>query len=366
MRYKEQPEDRYRDVRMTTMNTPAIRIHKIPIKGDYWGRTFKRPLRSDLIEEALAGYFAKPGNALFSSLETLRQRRCNPGQVNSVTASLFQEGDYAYVFRVRVDAAGGEKSRLAMILAKHEGKMSRVAKVEHENLVRLYGRCEDAVVKPLEGGYLEIASQASGKIVVSARRRRSPAAERERPPVRVYAYFTKWLDRHHELGVHHKTMNFYVNELPFQYFDSRTSDRIKSRMLAVLFRLFDPLRREAVEPPKVGAGDFVVTRKTPHDLKLIACRKILRGITLDRCVRLYLGYQGSWGGRLFTFVPRDVALLHEALIEGLVDQNRFSREEVFLALKRYRESLTGMKGSNRFWTPLETLDKLFRDLRPPP
>ena len=323
---------------------PSIRVRKIPVKGDYWGRKFKRPLRSDVLQQTIRRYLAKPNSALLSSLGTLQGRRYGLAGLRSVTASLFQEGDYAFVFKVSVDAEGGGKSRLAMILAKDEGRMSRIAKNEHGNLKSLYGRCNDVVVRPLAGDELEVPGPRSAKI---------------------YLYFTSWLDRYHELGVQHKNMNFYVNELPFQYFDSVASDVIKGRMLTILFRLYDPARQEAVEPPKVGAGDFVVTRKSPHELKLIACRKILKGVTLDRCLRLYLGYQGSWGDRLFHFVPRDVRLLKEALIRGLVTANGFDAEDVYFRLKRYRESLRSMKPSKGSWTPLDALNKLL-DVRPPP
>jgi hypothetical protein len=319
---------------------PSIRVHKIPVKGDYWGRKFKRPLSSDMLQQAIRNYFAKRHSALISSLGMLYGKRYRLSGVRSITGSLFQEGEYAYVFKVGVDGVAGEKSYLAMILAKDGGRMSRVARREHENLVRLFERCRDIVVRPLEGDDLEVPGPH---------------------PVRVYAYFTRWLDRNHELGVQHKNMNFYVNELPFQYFDSAASDLIKGRMLAIMFRLYDPLRQEAVEPPKVGAGDFVVTRKSPHELKLIACRKILKGVTLDRCVRLYLGYQGSWGDRLFHFVPKDVRLLKKVLIEGLVIHNPLSAEDVFSTLKRYRDSLAGMKTPKDSWTPLPALNKLLSE-----
>jgi hypothetical protein len=215
--------------------------------------------------------------------------------------------------------------------------MSRVAKVEHENLIKLFRRCSDVVVRPLEGGDMELIGPR---------------------PMQVYAYFTIWLNQYHELGVQYKNMNFYINELPFQYFDSRSSDELKSQMLTIMFRLYDNTRREAIEPPKVGAGDFVVTRKIPHELKLIACRRILKGLPLDRCIRLYLGYQGSWGDRMFHFVPKDVRLLKKALIEGLVMQNGAGIEEVLTALKRYRQNLVRIKADRESWSPLSSLNKL--------
>ncbi|MBN2033228.1 MAG: hypothetical protein JW836_08125 [Deltaproteobacteria bacterium] len=316
---------------------PAIRIHKIPIMSDYWGRRFKRPLRSELLQETIRRYFSNPDNALLSSIEKLQRRNYGLKDLRTVTAGLFQEGEYAYVFRVHVETADGRKSWFAMIIAKNEGPMSRAAKLEHENLKRLRERCKNIVAQSLEGGPMTLLGTG---------------------PTSVYTYFTVWLHRFHELGVQHKTMNFYINELPFQYFDSRLTDAIKARMLALMFRLYDPLRREAIEPPRVGAGDFVITRKGPHELKLVACRRILKGVSLDRCIARYLGYYGSWGSRLFHFVPDDTALLRRALIEGLVVSHGYGAEQVFLALKRYRDSLAGLKAHQEEWTPLPTLNKL--------
>jgi len=322
---------------------PSIRVHKIPVMSDYWGRKFKRPLRSDVLQKSIEEYFAKSDNALLFSLGELHQRRYRLGDLRAVTASLFQEGEYAYVFKVGASVSAGGRSRLAMIVAKNEGKMSRAASVEHENLKKIYRRGRDIVVMPLGGGMLELTGPQPG---------------------RVYVYFTKWLDRHHELGVQHQNMNFYINELPFQYFDARTSEEIKSRMLAIMLRLYDPVNREAIEPPKVGAGDFVVTRSRPHELRLIACRKILKGVALERCLRLYLGYQGSWGERLFTFVPKDARMLKKALVEGLVVQNGLSEKALFFALKRYRDSLIQVKKRHGLWTPLESIEGLLSEARP--
>jgi hypothetical protein len=319
---------------------PSIRVHKIPVKSDYWGRTFKRPLCSDLLQETVKRYFTKPDNALLRSLGEWHGKSYRLEDLSTVTAGLFQEGEFAYVFRINVHTADRKKSRLGMMVAKNEGGMSRIAKLEHDNLRRLHERCKDIVVRPLEGDYLPFSGSR---------------------PARVYAYFTLWLNRFHELGVQHKNMNFYINELPFQYFDSRMSDRIKGRMLGLMFRLYDPLRREAIEPPKVGAGDFVMTRKSPHDLKLIACRKILKNVSLDRCIALYLGYYGTWGDRLFHFVPNEIEPLRQALIEGLVIHHGLRVEDVLLALKHYRDSLARIKSRQDEWTPLPALNKLLSE-----
>jgi hypothetical protein len=319
------------------MKMLSIYVHEIPAMSDYWGRPFRRPLRSGALREAVHGYLAKPKGALLQSLQELFQEPCDLKELGNLQANLFQEGEYAYVFKVSVEAAGGKKTKLAMIVAKNGGGMSRVARLEHENLRKLHARETDDVVRPLGGAYMKIPGQRA---------------------TLVYAYFTVWLRRFHELGVQHRNMNFYINELPFQYFDARTTDMIKGDILRILFSLYDPVHREAIEPPKVGAGDFVVTRKRPLQLKLVACRKMLKGVSLEGCISLYLGYYGTWGDRLFHFIPADTTILKRAIIEGLVNCHGFSEEEVLSALKRYRDRLARIKPRERAWTPLPSLDKL--------
>jgi len=73
---------------------------------------------------------------------------------------------------------------------------------------------------------------------------------------------------------------------------------------------------------------------------------------------LYLGYQGTWGDRLFHFVPNEIEPLRQALIEGLVIHHGLRAEDVLLALKRYRDGLGPVKPRQDEWTPLAALNKL--------
>jgi hypothetical protein len=323
---------------------PSIFVHDIHAMSDYWGRPFRRGLHSGALRDAIRGHLAKPGGPLVRSLEELSRQPFDLTDMSVVEARLFQEGEYAHVFRISVATVDGKNMKLAMIVAKNEGAMSRIAQLEHENLKKLHARQPGAVVRPLGGGYLMIPGHRVA---------------------RVYAYFTVWLSRFHELGVQHRNMNFYINELPFQYFDSPTSDRIKGRILGILFRLHDPVHREAVEPPMVGAGDFVIARKS-HELKLIACRRILKGVSLERCISLYLGYSGTWGERLFHFIPADTMILGRAIREGLVAHNAFTVEEVSSALRRYRDRLVRIRPRQKTWTPLPVLDRMLSKTWPPP
>ena len=68
--------------------------------------------------------------------------------------------------------------------------------------------------------------------------------------------------------------------------------------------LYDADSGSAIEPPLIGAGDFVITRPARGRalrLKLIAGRHLVRGLSLEEAQKLYLDYRGEWGGKIFRF-----------------------------------------------------------------
>jgi hypothetical protein len=176
----------------------------------------------------------------------------------------------------------------------------------------------------------------------------------------LFAYFTPWLNRFHELGVN-RDLNFYINELPFHYFNRRATDHIKGEILRIMFGLYDPIAGKAAEPPRLGAGDFVITRpgaKSHPGLRLIACRKILNRITLEGCLRLYLGYSGRWAGKVFHFLPGDPRLILEAMMKGLVEQNGIDRADLFEALRAYTRTIGRSGESAGEWSPVSMIRKV--------
>jgi hypothetical protein len=123
-----------------------------------------------------------------------------------------------------------------------------------------------------------------------------------------------------------------------------------------------------MEPPQIASGDFVVSRPEagrPVQLCLIACRHILTSVSLARCLRLFLGYQGQWAGKVFHLLPKDPRLLFDALNQGLVVKNegRVTWDQVESALKSYVAELQRQPlADNPEWTPLPALRRLIGSL----
>jgi hypothetical protein len=326
---------------------PYVSIGRMDVMRDYWGNALARPIAPALLRRALKDHLCKAQNLLAQSLMHLAGASFNYAALKQVNVVLFQEGDFQYIFRVIVKPPVGAASQLALVVAKNSGPVSRTARTEKENLQLLYLRNPSFVVCPLAGGMLPVIT-----------------GEKARPR-NLYIYFTPWLTRFHELGVD-RHLNFLINELPFHYFDRKVSDFIRAQILNICFAYYDPAAQTAMEPPLIGAGDIVITRPRahkPYDLKLIACRKILRSITLAKCLRLYLEYHGQWGGKTFHLVPRDPALLQSALHEGLVAANpgRVDSQTLYAELEAYAADLAAEKaaGSKR-WHPLPVLRSLLK------
>ncbi len=321
---------------------PLIQVGKITPMRDFWGNAFRRPVPPEKIRGAIIAHLIDPDNLLVKSLDLLPESAAGGAQVREVKTVHFQEGDFQYIFRVSVRQRESGRLHLALVAAKEGGRTSTTARRELENLTWLYRRDNRYVVRPLAGGMVEI-----------------PFA-RELGPV--FIYFTEWLEHLHELGVD-KGLNFYINAVPFHTFRRNVNDILRGQILKILFSLYDPEAKIAMEPPQVASGDFVISRprpEAPYELRLIACRRLLKGISLGKVLRLYLGYSGQWADKVFHFLPRDPAILFDALNQGLIAKNpgRITMDQVVAELKAWAAELEGESVSTQPWSPLPTLRKL--------
>ena len=260
-----------RGIRVTT---------RLERKHTFWGEPFVWKFEPGALKQCLEQLVRRRSNPVVSGLRALHPAA---GRVRSIHFDHFQEGEFQLVFRTRIRLESGRSVNMGTILSKDAGRCARIARTEHGNLRELYGRNQSVVVRPLEGGTAGLRWRSGLR--------------------RHYVYCSQWLQGFHELGVNRR-MNFYINERPFHNFDKRTTRQLKAQIIEICMELHDPLSGAAIEPPLIGAGDFVVTRpRTGKDLrlKLIACRKIQRGLTEGQARKLYTGYRGEWNGKIFSF-----------------------------------------------------------------
>jgi len=302
-----------------------------------------RPVPTAVVRGALHTHLNQPKNLLLTSLGQLDGQPAIRQDFSEFKTVHFQEGQFQYIFRVAARRRTGGRVHMAMVVAKGGQENSAMAQREYRHLRRLYRRRPQIVVPPLAGG---------------------PIPAPGGPPL--FIYFTRWLASHHELGVDGR-LNFFVNEAPLHHFSRQASERIRASILTHLFALYDPIAKTTPEPPQVASGDFVISRPTagrPVSLRLIACRDIRRPVSLEGCLRLYLGYHGDWAGKVFTLVPKDPKLLFTALHEGLVASNSgtITWDRLKAALEAYAAELKQHNGVPPAFTPLSVVRKLLGSL----
>lgn len=302
-----------------------------------------RPVPPAKLIAAIRAHLGQPKNLLLESLAQMEARPVRREDFSEIKTVHFQEGEFQYIFRVAARRRTGGRVRLAMVVAKDGKATSETARRELMNLQRLHRRAPQSVVLPLAGGPIPLAG----------------AADRGAPPV--FVYFTRWLPDLHELGVDHRH-NFFINENPIHPFSSRVSEILRSEILKIMFSFYDPADRTAPDPPRLASGDFVISRPRadrPFTLRLIACRRTQRSVSLAGCVRLYLGYHGEWAEKVFTLVPKDPKLLFRALNDGLVSPNpgTVTWKRLRPALTAYADELKNQTGTPPAWTPLPVLRK---------
>ncbi|MFH1982923.1 MAG: hypothetical protein ABIL58_13855 [Pseudomonadota bacterium] len=311
---------------------------------DYWGHRMPRYVAPAILRAAIHAHLGQPKNLLLESLSQLTGQPVSRQDFSEIKTVHFQEGQFQYIFRVAARLRTGGRVRLAMIVAKDGEKTSTMARRELQNLRRLHRRAPQFVVLPMAGGPIPL--------------------ERGGPPV--FVYFTRWLSDLHEMGVDSRH-NFFINEVPVHTFSSGVSDILCGEILKILFAFYDPADGSAPEPPQVASGDFVVSRPQAGralTLRLIACRHMMRSVSLESCLGSYLGYHGEWAGKIFHLVPKDPKLLFKALHEGLVIPNPgiITWDRLRDALTAYIADLKSQTGTQPAWTPLAVLKKLMGSL----
>lgn len=212
---------------------------------------------------------------------------------------LFQEGRFQLIFHMAAGNTKGRQAHCAVVAAKREGEVSKIARREHENLIVLNGRAPEHVVRPYFGGQVFMARAKPGK---------------GGQPRFIYIYTTQWLHDYHEMGVQ-RDMQFYINTAKPITFTLAHTEAIKRKITEIIARTYSPETRDCMEMPQVASGDFVVTKPSRGEpnVKLIACRKLLRNMTPEKVVGRIVRSHWDWGGRPFTLCPAEPRTLLDGL-----------------------------------------------------
>jgi hypothetical protein len=261
---------------------------------DYWGAEIKRFYQPETLASATEGMILANDRFILPSIS----RILGTPKVATLHFELFQEGKYQLIFRGKAASAKRKQATFGLVAAKHEGRFSEIAEIEHGNLRILNKRAPKLIVKPYLGGTVALPKRHTGGKVKRL----------------VYVYITEWLGGYHELGIA-KNLQFFINVQQPQQFTAAQTEQLKGKMIEVIAKSYDPVARECMEIPQIASGDFVVTkpRRGNPRLKLIACRRIQKRVTPARMIQNIAEANWDWGGRTFHLAPADPAVFFAGL-----------------------------------------------------
>ena len=297
-------------------HTLYVKFKNLGPMYDFWGDEFKRHFNLETLASALERHLRTRDRFITPSI----QQKLGAPPLKSFTVELFQEGKFQLIFRVKALNVVGKSTTIGLVVAKNHKEYSEVAKKEHALLNILHDRVPKCVVEPMKGGYIFMPD-----------RHRRKEHDRE-----IYAYCTTWLGGYHELGIQ-KDLRLFINVAKPIPFTTAQTEALKRRMLEIILRTYDPVRRNCMAIPQLASGDFVVskpTRTKKPQLMLIACRDMENRISPPQLIRRIIEAEWPWGKRVYRLMPSEP----EEFVQALV--NALGKEEAMTWLSSYKKAVT--------------------------
>lgn len=263
---------------------------------DYWGNELKRFYKFDTLVSSLCSYLETKDKFISNTVHSV----IGPAPITSLKFHLFQEGKYQFIFKLTAENKKLKKANFAFVVAKDGDELTKTAKREHIILERLYSKHPEFIVRPYAGDYLFFPDRHGRK-------------EFHR---NIYAYLTEWLGGYEELGIN-KDLQFYTNVPNPHTFSIPETNLIKIKIIEIILSLYDKETQESIALPEIASGDFMIKRSPSknHKLKMIACRKMLKGISLEKLISLLLTTSWKWGNKYFTLLPENPQDLVKTLVK---------------------------------------------------
>lgn len=268
---------------------------------DFWGHEMKRHYQLETLANATSGLIERGDSFITDSARQV----LGGGPIAAINFELFQEGRYQLIFRMHAVTALKKSASFGFVAAKNHEEASKVARSEHMNLQKLHARAPHNVVRPYEGG-----------IVFLPDRHGRPGHGRP-----LYAYVTQWLNGFDELGVN-QNLQFIVNVQKRHTFTIAETNALKTQMIEIITRTYDPASRTCMSMPEIASGDFVVrkTRQNGGELRLIACRRLLTNLGPAKLVARMVEASWKWGEREFELRPDEPAQFLDGLKAALGEE----------------------------------------------
>ncbi|MDP7639227.1 MAG: hypothetical protein QGG73_05865 [Candidatus Hydrogenedentes bacterium] len=313
---------------------PSLRVHwknSAPTSGSK-GDEPRRHYKLETLASATERLLRENDRFIVPSIQGV----LGPAPLASLDFELVLENGYRFLFKVGATNAKKKRAHFAFIVAKNQTEYSKLVRNEHEHLAALHPRAPHHILKPYR----------RGEIFLPDRHQRT-AHHRE-----VFAYVMQGLGPFRELGLA-RDRQFFVNTAPRRKLTRKQNEALKSKLVELIARTYDPAARDCMGIPDVASGDLAATapRSNPPQLRLMACREVLHRISPARLIHRMIRARWESTGRDAAVVPEDPYDFARGIQKGR------GAEEGRTWLREYFEAVHARKLAKSDYMPLSMKDE---------
>lgn len=266
---------------------------------DFEGNEYKRHYQMETLTSALENQVRGGDRFINSSVKSI----LGSVPIKTLTFELAQESKYQLIFRVKIMNINRKQLTLGLVVAKNNKEYTELLKKEHALLRILHERVPKCFIEPLKGGLVFLPDRHKRK-------------EHDRE---LYAYCTEWMPGFQPLSVQ-KNNNLSLGDPITERFTKAQTQALKRRMVEIVVRSYDPVRRNGMSIPEITSGDFKGTKAAKNTnplLKVTACRDMENRISPAQLLHKMLESQWEWNKSIYHFTPDDPRELIQALTNAL-------------------------------------------------
>jgi hypothetical protein len=314
-------------------NVLFIKFKNLEERLDYQGKEIKRHFKLETLTNAVEKQIRAHDRFILSSI----QQVMGGTKMKTITFDLVAENRYKLTFHCKAINVNRTQASFAFVVAKNSQEYSELVRKEVGMLRMLHERLPKWTVEPLK----------SGQVFLPDRHRRK---EFERD---LNAYMTVWPKGFHELKVQ-KNNCLSVGGTRGSHFTHVQSQALKRRMVEIILRTYDPVRRNGMAIPQLLSGDFFVTgvSKVASQLKIMGCREIQNRVSPIKMVHRILDAAWDWNKRPYILAPDDPREIVQAFVNAL------GKETAMEWLSDYKKAVIGKRLPELDNFDLDIMEKL--------
>ncbi len=314
-------------------NLLFIKFKNLDERVDLHGNTLKRHYKLETLTNAVEKQIRSHDRFILSSIQSIM----GPTNMKTITFELVAENRYKFTFHCKAINVNRNQVSFALVVAKNNQEYSELVRKEATMLRVLHDRLPKWTVEILKGGQIFLPD-----------RHRRKDFDRD-----LHAYMTVWPKGFHEMQVQKNNClrSCGSKGKPFTH---QQSQALKRRMVEIILRTYDPVRRNGMAIPQLLSGDFFVTApgKNLSQVKIMGCREMQNRVSPMMLVHRILDAAWDWNKRPYALAPDDPREVVQAFV------NAVGKETAMEWLGDYKKAVKSKRLAQLEHFDIETMDKL--------